>query len=146
MVTYNGLAFDTPLLAQWAAFFDLAGWKWSRGLAPVGDWIPDYRATFDCGHSECNGSHSILISVLPVADISTVKGHPALSHFYDVIGSDGLSIADAGAVFGKSPGITYWEMSHGAGGGIDNVTYWADDVELLWVKARSAIRSSCTEK
>ena len=141
MATYNGLVFDTPLLAQWAAFFDLADWKWSRGVAPVGDWIPDYRATFDCSHSECNGSHTILISVLPVSDISTVKGHPAISHAWGVTGSDGMSIADAGALFGTSPSNTDWQMAHGAGGGINDTTYWADDAEALWVKANSAINS-----
>lgn len=146
MATYDGLQFDTALLAQWAAFFDLAGWKWSRGVSPVGDWLPDYRATFDCGHSECNGSHTILISVLPVSDISTVEGHPALKHLYGVTRSDGLVIADAGAVFGTSPTSTYWEMAHGAGSGVDDATYWADDAEGLWVRAKSAINSSPAEK
>lgn len=145
MATYNGLKFDTALLAQWAAFFDLAEWQWSRGLAPIGDWLPDYRVTFACGHSECKGSHTILISVLPISDISTVKGHPALEHFYGVTGSDGVSVADAGALFGTGPRSTYWEMAHGAGGGVDDATYWTNNADALWIRAKSAITLSRAE-
>ena len=63
VATYDGSTFDTQLLAQWAAFFDLACWTWSSNVAPVGDWKPDYRAQFECEHSECAGRHTILISV-----------------------------------------------------------------------------------
>lgn len=133
--TYNGLTFDTPLLAQWAAFFDLAKWHWATGIAPIGNWKPDFRATFSCGHSECSGSHTILISVLPINDLSGIKGHPALNHRYSVNDSSGGSLADAGAVFGSSPDISEWEMSHGAGGGIEYVSGWVDDAVKLWKKA-----------
>ena len=136
---YNGLRFDTALLAQWAAFFDLAGWRWSRDVESIGDWKPDYRVSFDCGHSECNGSHTILISVLPITDIETVKGHPALRHFFGVTDAVGASIADAGAVFGVGPSGTCWQMSHGAGGGIEDATNWADDAGRLWIKAKAEV-------
>ena len=136
---YNGLAFDTALLAQWAAFFDLADWHWSRGLTPVGDWKPDYRVKFDCGHSECSGSHTILISVLPIRDIEAVKGHPALGHIYGVDDASGKRLADAGAVFGIDPRVTQWQMSHGAGGGIDDVVFWVGDADRIWLKARERV-------
>lgn len=138
--TYNGLAFHTPLLAQWAAFFDLAHWQWSRGITPVGDWEPDFRASFKCGHSECGGSHTILISVLSVADIDGIKGHPALTHSYGVTGADGKNIADAGALFGSNPWATQWQMSHGAGGGVEDVTNWTEDAHGLWRKAKELVQ------
>lgn len=136
--TYNGLAFETKLLATWAAFFDLAGWQWSRGVVPVGDWVPDYRVTFECGHSECNGSHTILVSVLPVDDLEKIQGHPALSHFYGVRGH----AADAGAVFGNTPRATYWQMSHGAGGGSEEVSRWCSDEVSLWRRAVSLVNTA----
>jgi hypothetical protein len=33
---YNGLMFKTELEATWAAFFDLAGWKWEVNPLPLG--------------------------------------------------------------------------------------------------------------
>ncbi|WP_426701490.1 hypothetical protein ACPPVV_00290 [Rhodanobacter sp. Col0626] len=138
--TYNGLDFHTPLLAQWAAFFDLAHWQWSRGISPIGDWQPDFRVSFECGHSGCSGGHTILISVLAVTDIASVKGHPALSHFYGVTGPSGTSIADAGAVFGANPQATQWQMSHGSGGGIEEATNWAEDAYGLWQRAKAMVQ------
>jgi len=138
-VIYNGLTFDTSLLAQWAAFFDLAGWQWSTSVAPVENWKPDFRATFDCGHSECGGSHTILISVLPVDSLDEIQGHPALSHRYSVDTPTKQHIADAGALFGSSPQTTIWEMSHGAGGGIENVNSWVNDGDKLWKQAGAKI-------
>lgn len=136
---YNGLTFDTPLLAQWAAFFDLAGWQWSTGVAPVENWKPDFRATFDCGHSECSGSHTILISVLPVYSLEDIKGHPALSHRYSVDTPTDKHIADAGAVFGFGPQTSIWDMSHGHGSGIYDVNFWVDEADNLWKQAGAKI-------
>lgn len=136
--TYNNMMFDTPLLAQWAAFFDLAEWHWSTNPASINDWKPDFLVSFQCGHSECDGSHKILVSVLPVNNLNEIKGHPALSHRYQV-SVDGSSIADAGAVFGPSPDLTQWEMSHGSGGGIESVMNWTPNSDDLWRKARERI-------
>jgi len=140
-ISYNGLAFETKLLAQWAAFFDLAGWTWSRGVYPIGNWKPDYRVTFACSHSECRGSHTILVSVLPVSNTEEIKGHPALKHFYSVEGPDGKSVADAGAIFGADYHATRWQMSHGAGGGIESVYNWTDDPVSMWQVASTRIDS-----
>jgi hypothetical protein len=137
--TYNGLTFDTPLLAQWAAFFDLAEWHWTVEVAAIGNWKPDFQATFECGHSECSGSHTIFISVLPINDLNGVKGHPALNHRYSIKSSSGKYLADAGAVFGSNPDVSEWEMSHGAGGGIDSVSSWVHDAGKLWSKAKLII-------
>lgn len=137
--TYDGIEFETELQATWAAFFDLAGWIWKQNPVSVGNWKPDFRVTFDCGHSECGGSHTLLVSVLPVDDIEGVKGHPALMHAYSVKNSQGTHMADAGAVFGSGPTATYWEMSHGAGGGSENVPSWIGDFASLWSQARGMV-------
>lgn len=138
--TYDDQIFGTPLLARWAAFFDLAGWRWSTSIAPVGNWKPDFRVSFDCGHSECGGSHTILVTVLSVDDMSGVQGHPALSHAYGIV-VGGQSVADAGALFGSSPAATLWEMGHGAGGGAESVTTWVDEAAILWRKAEHQVQT-----
>lgn len=141
-LSYNGLEFETELLAHWAAFFDLAGWEWDRGISAVGNWKPDFRVSFPCGHSECSGSHTILVSVLPINAIEDVKGHPAIEHGWGVQNSLGQSLADAGALFGNTPNTTEWVMSHGAGGGVENVYNWVDNANVLWIQARSLVLKS----
>lgn len=141
-LSYKGLEFETELLAQWAAFFDLAGWEWDRGIPAVENWKPDYKVCFPCGHSECSGSHTILVSVLPVDVIENVKGHPALEKSWGVQNSLGQWLADAGALFGNTPKVTEWVMSHGAGGGTENVYNWSDNANLLWIKAHSLVKGS----
>lgn len=137
-VIYDGIDFRTGLEARWAAFFDLAGWKWRYNPVPVDDWKPDFEVTFPCGHSECGATHLLLVSVLPVADLQTVRGHPALQYAYGGRTgvhhlSQGSRIhADAGALFGADPSVTAWEMSHGAGGGLFDVPYWVDGSARLW--------------
>jgi len=144
--TYNGLQFRTRLEAQWAAFFDLAKWDWRVNPAPVGDWAPDFRVTFPCNHSECGGSHTVLVAVLPLAHRDDFKGHPSLLHFYGVHEAHkeeyrrhGVSI-DAGAVFGASPRASTWEMSHGSGGGTESVVDWVDHPDSLWSQAALLVK------
>ena len=76
---YKGLQFKTALEARWAAFFDLAGWEWHVNPVCVGDWSPDFWVSFPCSHSEC-GSHTLLISVLPIDNIEDYNNHPSLKH------------------------------------------------------------------
>jgi hypothetical protein len=135
---YNGLIFRTPLHARWAAFFDLAGWIWHTNPAPVGDWSPDFRVTFPCSHSECGGSHTLLVSVLPVSTIDGFGRHPCLDYSYGIPregSSAGWIGADSGAAFGESPKVTRWEMSHGAGGGMEDVFSWVSNADQLWKQA-----------
>lgn len=101
----------------------------------VGDWSPDFRVTFSCGHTECNGSHTLLVTVLPVSKIEDFGAHPALSYAYGVPGTK----ADAGAVFGSSPRVTRWEMAHGSGSGVEDVSYWVDNATALWTKAATRV-------
>lgn len=138
---YNGLQFRTQLEARWAAFFDLAGWEWRTNPVPVGNWSPDFRVTFPCNHSECGGSHTLLVAVLPLSKSEDFKTHPCFSHFYgigDAYKGLGVSV-DAGAAFGSSPKATSWEMSHGSGGGIEEVDSWVDHADVLWSKAEGLV-------
>lgn len=139
--TYDNLIFDTELHARWAAFFDLAGWDWRVNPAPVGNWKPDFRVKFDCGHSECTGSHTLIVGISPIDDKNALQLHPATHHNYGVKNRAGEIIADAGAVFGNDPEATHWEMAHGAGGGIDFVSFWVPDANALWIKAGEVVKN-----
>lgn len=132
MAIYDGLVFKTRLEAQWAAFFDLAGWEWRMNPAPVGDWAPDFRVTFPCGHSECGPTHTLLVSVVPTANKADLPLHPVSKRRYTV---EGYSAADAGAVFGSNPDATSWEFSHGAGGGVFDVPFFEGNASALWERA-----------
>lgn len=139
---YNGLQFRTQLEAHWAAFFDLAGWEWHVNPVQVENWSPDFRVTFPCGHSECSGSHTLLVAVLPLSQSEDFKTHPCLKHFFgigDAYKGLGVSVS-AGAAFGNSPKATTWEMSHGAGGGTEEVRNWVDDSDALWSKAEGLVK------
>lgn len=138
---YGGMEFGTALEARWAAFFDLAGWTWRCNPAPVADWKPDFHVTFPCDHSECGGSHSLLVSILAISDMQASGGHPALGYAYGARSFSNISIgADAGALFGTDPSVTYWEMSHGAGGGVSDVTQWVHDALALWDTASERVK------
>ncbi|ODB44941.1 hypothetical protein BB427_00695 [Pseudoalteromonas sp. BMB] len=128
---YNGIQFGTDLEAIWAAFFDLAGWEWRSNPAAIEDWKPDFKVTFKCEHSECGGSHTLLVSVLPVKSLNNLEAHPALSHVYGVSGSD----ADGGALFGSSPLATKWVIAHGSGGGSESIYDRVENADELWARA-----------
>lgn len=138
---YKNLEFKTKLEATWAAFFDLVEWQWAINPAPIDDWKPDFLVTFPCGHSECSGSHTILISVLAISDVKEVRGHPALAHEWSVENSTGKKVADAGAIFGLDPSVTFWVMIHGSGGGEERVEEWIGnrDSMAIWKKAQSQL-------
>lgn len=134
---YNGLIFRTPLHARWAAFFDLAKWTWHTNPAPVGDWCPDFRVSFPCNHSECSGSHTLLVSVLPVSSTDDFGRHPCLNYSYGIpregSSADHIGV-DGGAAFGESPKVTQWEMAHGAGGGMENIYNWVWNADQIWTQ------------
>lgn len=138
--SYNGLEFKTRLEARWAAFFDLAGWSYWTNPIAVGDWRPDFKVTFRCGHSECDESHTLLATVLPVHDLADFKNHPCANNAYMVRSQDGDWLADGGAAFGLSPKVTQWEISHGAGGGIENIYYRVDDADALWARTDGLVK------
>lgn len=140
--TYNRLQFRTRLEARWAAFFDLAGWTWHLNPLPVNDWSPDFRVEFPCGHSECGGSHSLLVAVLPISKIEDFLFHPCLSHAYGVAITENKNqriAEDGGAAFGTGPAVTRWVISHGAGGGAESMYFRVPNADELWLKTESLV-------
>jgi hypothetical protein len=137
---YKGLEFRTQLEAQWAAFFDLAGWTWWINPASVGNWKPDFRVSFKCNHSECNGEHTLLVSVLPTSTLKNFDGHPCISHNYGVRGARDEWLADGGGAFGSSPAVTQWEICHGAGGGTEDVHFRVNEADSLWSRAATLVK------
>jgi hypothetical protein len=136
---YKGVMFRSRLEARWAAFFDLAGWSWEYEPIDLPGWSPDFRCTFHCGHSECGGrgsTHTLLVEVKPYFSIKEFDGHPCMRYPF------GIGIpADASAAFGINPDTTYWEMTHGAGGGIESVENWVSgNVGEFWNKAGAIVQ------
>ncbi|QEG27086.1 hypothetical protein GobsT_18390 [Gemmata obscuriglobus] len=139
---YAGVTFKSRLHARWAAFFDLANWKWAYQPLELVGWSPDFLVSWSCGHSECNGNHSLLVTVLPTFSLGDFKGHPCLDYPYGRDDSEDTIPADAGAAFGINTDVTYWEMAHGAGGGEDSVDFWVPDHRRLWILAGNAVSPS----
>jgi hypothetical protein len=140
---YNGVQYRSRLEARWAAFFDLIEWQHEYEPIDLPGWSPDFRVVFPCWHSECNGSHSLLVEIKPYFDLKQFEGHPCLDYDYgtrngghfdstDVAVAEGKTCyaipADASAAFGANPEVTYWQMSHGAGGGVFDLPSWINDV------------------
>lgn len=139
---YRGVEFRSRLEARWAAFFDLAKWDWQYEPVDLEGWTPDFRVEFPCGHSECSGSHVLLVEVKPYFSIAEFSGHPCMDYSYGRSWGDNIRLipADASAAFGNDPSVTEWEMSHGSGGGIESIENWVDDVETLWIQAGNAVQ------
>ena len=158
---YNGVQYRSRLEARWAAFFDLIGWQHEYEPIDLPGWSPDFRVVFPCGHSECSGSHSLLVEVKPFFSVDQFDGHPCMDYPYghdaSQIPSDiwkmskedqsciwkEISIpADASAGFGAIPEVTIWEMSHGAGGCMDCLLHWIDSLPYsrLWSEAGNAVQ------
>lgn len=141
---YNGQPFDTFLLAQWAAFFDLAGWEWSVSVSAVDNWKPDFRVCLPCTHSSCPIHHRLLVSVLEVSDLSSVSGHPALG--YSNFDARSIHMAEDGALFGSNPSATTWQMSHASVRGLFAVPVWVSDSDQLWAQAATkVVRWNCPD-
>lgn len=135
---YNGVQFRSRLEARWAVFFDLAGWKWEYEPLDLKGWSPDFRITIPCTHSECNGSHTLLVEVKPYFSLDDFKGHPCMDYPF---GGDEEIPADAAACFGIGPGVTQWQMVHGAGGGQYSVISWGmRDYGDMWLKAGNMVQ------
>lgn len=142
---YKGVLFRSRLEARWAAFFDLAGWKWEYEPLDLHGWTPDFLVTFPCSHSECSGSHSLLVEVKPYLKVEEFEGHHCMRYPYgiDYVSEEVQKAipACASAAFGNNPDVTWWEMGHGSGGGEETVDNWVDeDVWKLWNKAGELTR------
>lgn len=54
---YAGTRFRSRLEARWAAFFDLAGWRWEYEPIDLDGWIPDFMLL--------GNKHQVLVEVKP---------------------------------------------------------------------------------
>jgi hypothetical protein len=59
---FSGTQFRSRLEARWAAFFDLAGWRWIYEPVDFSGWIPDFALI--------GQSHLVLIEVKPLCWIN----------------------------------------------------------------------------
>ena len=144
---YRGVMFRSRLEARWAAFFDLAEWEWQYEPIDYFDWSPDFKVSFKCGHSECFGSHSLLVEIKPYFNLKEFDGHPCMKFVHYGTDDCGNSLpVDSAAAFGIDPSVSFWEMGHGAGGGVESVQQWVDDWELLWKKAGNRTQWRPTKK
>jgi hypothetical protein len=158
---YNDVLFRSRLEARWAAFFDLAKWEWEYEPIDLNGWSPDFMVVFPCNHSECNGSHSLLVEVKPYFIISDFLGHPCMDYLWGIkpchimynicvnrdsceYKTDNCKIyeipANSSAGFGSNTFTTYWEMSHGAGGGSYSVDNWVYNSIFLWKEAGELVK------
>jgi hypothetical protein len=139
---YKEVLFRSRLEARWACFFDLASWKWEYEPIDLPGWSPDFRVEFPCGHSECEGSHSLLVEVKPYFDLVDFAEHPCMDYPFGRKYSKGSRIpADASAAFGAHPRISFWEMAHGSGGGVESIARWVNqDLDSLWNQAGSQVQ------
>ena len=142
---YNGVLFRTRLEARWACFFDLAAWKWDYEPIDLVGWTPSFRVEFPCSHTQCAGSHVLLVDVKPFYHISDFTGMRCMDFSFGICESPDGSIetipANASAAFGIHPEVSQWDMSHGAGGGTESIKRWVDgDVRELWNTAGNILR------
>ena len=132
---YNGVQYRSRLEARWAAFFDLAGWDHEYEPIDLHGWSPDFRVEFPCSHSECSGSHVLLVEVKPFFEQKQFWGLQCLKYPFGR-GPNGEEIpAHASAAFGANTSITEWEMAHGSGGGSECVEFWVPEHKGLWKRA-----------
>lgn len=137
---YKGIRFRSRLEARWAAFFDVIGWKWEYEPLDICGWTPDFQVSFPCGHSDCPPTHSLLVEIKPYLTIDEFEGHPCTLYAYGQNEEQRIP-ADASAAFGNNPHVTEWEMSHGAGGGIENLSRWCDcNIDEVWITAGNIVQ------
>jgi hypothetical protein len=115
----------TWLKLKWARFFTLAGWEWKLSSHPGFD----FKITFPCGHSECKGSHTLLVRVVERSREALAKSHAKR------FSAEQMYTQPHPALFGDGPENTFWQMMHGAGGGIEDVARWVPDARRLWEQA-----------
>ena len=106
----------------WACFFTLAGWDWRLSSRPGFD----FDVKFPCNHSECHGYHRLLVRVVNKAGSVLAKKH------YELFSVEAMYSEPHPALFGDGPENTYWEMVHGAGGGVESAERWVQDALSVW--------------
>jgi hypothetical protein len=109
----------------WARFFSLLGWRWRVSRVPGFD----LNLTIPCTHSECSGSHELIVRIDQGHREYFEKLHGELFDTEEVWSTP------SPAIFGSSPEDTYWEMVHGNGGGTESIEQWVPDWKTLWTRA-----------
>jgi len=133
---YNGINFRSRLEARWAVFFDLTGLEWEYEPIDLDGWIPDFWVKIPCDHSECSGSHELYVEVKPHMDFGKGFG-PFDNHAVKQVEP---YITPHPAMFGLNPNHTYFEMAHGAGGGIYQVSSFIHNWETIWKEAGNKVQ------
>lgn len=138
---YKSVAFRSRLEARWAAFFDIIGWRWQYEPIDFADWVPDFKVSFPCGHSQCPPCHEFHVEVKPYNSLAQFSGHPAT---LDVMGNRyGL---DGCMLLGLSPEVARAGFAHGDGGcefdGVELFEAWArrTGIEEDWAKAGATVQ------
>lgn len=116
----------------WARFLSLAKLEWSVSSVPGFD----INLTIPCSHSECSGSHQLLVRIEAGSPPDLRKRFSELFTMDEVYGTP------TPAIFGVDPEQTYWQMSHGAGGGDFDLAFWVSDWKTLWRQAEGHSRSN----
>ncbi len=145
---YGGVLFRSRLEARYAALFDLAGWEWEYEPLDLRGWIPDFLVRIPCGHSECGPHHTLLCEVKPYLTLAEFEGHKCKLYPYGGWDDTDQIPADASAAFGYHPRVSWWEMSHGAGGGAERIGNWVyhngrsvtdEELDSIWARAGEAV-------
>jgi hypothetical protein len=129
--TYAGVRFRSRLEARWAAFFDLAGWRWEYEPIDLDGWSPDFLVTIPCGHSDCQPVHRLYAEVKPYTDIEEFRDHVAAS----MMTALAVIYDPTPALLGASPVTSEFELVHGDGGAIYSVMGWVHNWDALWKEA-----------
>lgn len=137
---YNGVEFRSRLEAKWAAFFDLGDLEWIYEPIDKKNWVPDFWLEIPCNHSECSNNHELYIEVKPYTKLTKmeqgewISRHPDFARRPELPDVDPWSIPSP-AIFGQRPDVTRWIMTHGAGGGVEDIKRWVKNADKLWKEA-----------
>lgn len=150
---YKGVQFRSRLEATWAAFFDLAGWKWEYEPVDLEGWSPDFYVEWACNHSQCQpesgwgdsatGIHCLYVEVKPAHHLKEFEETSAYRYINGAMECGvgfGSGNHPAVAFFGLNPEVSSWCMAHGHGGGFEEVGSWVGYKESikLWKQAKNA--------
>ncbi|RZU28911.1 hypothetical protein BDD14_6494 [Edaphobacter modestus] len=89
----------------------------------------DFKVTIPCTHSECSGSHALLVRVVEKTGEVLAKSHG------EEFSAEQMYTAPHPALFGNGPKNTFWQMPHGAGGGVEAVAEWVPNASQIWAQA-----------
>jgi len=137
---YADVWFRSRLEATWAAFFGLADWAWLYEPIDLEGWTPDFRVEFRCGHSNCQPTHKLLVSVKPFFSFGEFKEDPQSAQLDIFHFGSRFPDVDAYAWFGIAPSVSFWSMIHETNWNPFHVPEWIPNWKELWAKAGNITR------